>query len=85
MYNYKELKPTVFTEEGQKTFLKIRDNMNALVVLAGVCTLDRAISGCTGNVWEQMACVDRLVELNEFVEVIQGKIPVAQQRIFKKP
>ena len=83
MYNYKEHKPTVFTEEGQVRFLKIRDKMNALIKLSGVCTMDEATRGSGGSSWDQMACVDRLVELNEFVEVIQLEKPIAQHRIFK--
>ena len=31
MYNYEIERPKIFTEEGQKDFLKIRDNVNNLL------------------------------------------------------
>lgn len=43
MYNYQEQRPFVFTEEGQKTFLKIRDKVDALSKVAGAFTMMAAM------------------------------------------
>ena len=80
MYRYEELKPKIFTEEGQEMFLRIRDNVNALLKVAGVVQMQKAINGCTGDTWHMMACVDRLVELNEIREIKTDG--AGQHRIF---
>lgn len=63
-YNYLELRPTIFTEEGQRRFLIIRDRAKILLKEAGAFTMAR-VCDCS---WEEMACVDRLVELEEIRE-----------------
>ena len=83
MYSYKEQRSFVFTEEGQIIFLKIRDKIHNTLETAGAIRMDCAIAGNTGQVWDMMACVDRLVELNEIVEVTNENVP-GQFRIFTK-
>ena len=83
MYEYNVERPKLFTEEGQVLFLKIRDNVNRLIEQAGAVRMDRAISGCSGDSWQMLACVDRMVELKEITE---SSIPncAGQYRIFTK-
>jgi len=45
--------------------------------------MEAAIGGTLGSGWEQMACVDRLLELREIVEISGSGIP-AQHRVFKR-
>lgn len=81
MYNYQEIKQELFKEENQETFLEVRDKVKQLLKTAGAFTITKAMS--TGDSWINMACVDRLVELKEIVEVpTQGW---AQHRIFTSP
>lgn len=61
MYKYEDEKYKVFTEEGQRGFLKIRDRTHRLLKEAGAFKMSAAITGSTGDVWEMLACVDRLV------------------------
>lgn len=68
-YNYQEQKAHIFTEEGQVMFLKVRDKAKHLLKEAGAVRLDKLIGGLTGDSWDMIACVDRLVELGELVEV----------------
>ena len=79
MYDYAE-KSSIFTEDGQEMFLRIRDNVKSLLKKAGAVTMGRAITG-SGNTWTMMACVDRLVELEEIRE-ITGKNVAGQDRVF---
>lgn len=81
MYNYETEKPTIFTEQGQRTFLSIRDQAITLAKLAGCVRMDRAISGVGGDSWTMMACVDRMVELAELREITQGET-AGQYRVF---
>ena len=82
MYNYQTEKPNIFTEDGQETFLKIRDNVKKLLKQSGAVTMEKAINGVTGSNWLHMACVDRLVELKEIKEIEQGGYVAGQHRIF---
>lgn len=82
MYNYKEIKPKLMTDDGQVMFLKIRDHVHSTIKQSGAIRMQEAMSITTSDVWMQMACVDRLVELNEIEEVNQGRQVIAQHRIF---
>lgn len=83
MYNYNAEKKWVFTEDGQPQFRRIRDKVHRAIVLFGAIRMDCAIGGESGTTWEMMACVDRLVELKEIVEVT-GNDCAGQYRIFTK-
>lgn len=83
MYKYEEQKPKIFTEEGQETFLKIRDKMQYLLKQSGAVMMENVISGVTGNNWFHCACVDRLVELGEIKEITNGDV-AGQHRVFIK-
>lgn len=74
-YSYVEQKPKLFTEDGQVLFLKIRDKVKEFLRVSGAFRMQEAISGCTGDSWEQIACVDRLVELGELKEVTGTNVP----------
>lgn len=79
-YDYKTIKPNLFTEEGQVLFLKIRDNTNRLLKQAGAVRLQEAAMNNSGSSWDMLACMDRLVELGELREIPTDG--VAQHRIF---
>ena len=83
MYNYQTEKSRIFTEDGQETFLKIRDKVQQLLKQSGAVMMQNVISGVTGDSWLHLACVDRLVELKEIVEVT-GSDVAGQYRIFTK-
>jgi hypothetical protein len=84
MYSYASERPFVFTEEGQGMFLKIRDNAARLLREAGAVRMQELIAGNTGTNWSMLACVDRLVELGELVEVTAGERVAGQHRIFTR-
>jgi hypothetical protein len=81
MYNYQTEKPKIFTEDGQETFLKIRDKVHHLLKQSGAVMMQNAISGVTGDVWLHLACVDRLVELKEIREITKDDV-AGQYRVF---
>jgi len=69
MYNYQSERPFLFTDEGQRKLLQVRDHVAILLKTAGAIRMQEAVSKCTGSSWESLACVDRLVELGEIVEI----------------
>lgn len=79
-YDYLSERPHVFTEKGQIMFLAIRDTIQRLTETAGACTIDRAISGQSGETWHMLACVDRLVEIGE-IRLIKDATRMTQHSI----
>lgn len=78
-YDYQHERAALFTEEGQVQFIKIRDNILNLIKTAGAFRLEEAHI-CS---WDEIACVDRMVELGELVEF---KRPCwGQYRVFTTP
>lgn len=87
-YSYEIERSYVFTDEGQRHFLHIRDLANRLLSEAGVVMCDKLlvlgpVSAATD--WEMLACVDRLVELGELIEVLNPLSRAGQHRLFVKP
>lgn len=84
MYQYEKLKPLLFTDEGQRMFLKVRDFVHKTLATAGAIRMNEAMSAAGGgDSWTMLACVDRLVELCEIREVPQTGV-AGQDRIFVK-
>lgn len=81
-YNYADQRPSLFTESGQVMFLAIRDNAKRLLSLAGAFTCGQVIRGCSGDSWQMLACVDRLVELGEIREATDPAKVRGQDRVF---
>lgn len=80
-YDYQTQRPYVFTERGQEMFLSIRDRVKRLLDTAGAVRLAEAITGETGDVWNMLACVDRLAELGEIRELSNPGV-AGQFRVF---
>jgi hypothetical protein len=85
MYNYETQRNELFTESGQRLFLKIRDKANELLNTAGAFRMQEVMTGYgSGSTWDMLACVDRMVELGEIREVSgPGYVP-GQYRIFTR-
>jgi hypothetical protein len=79
---YEAMKPKLFTEEGQRVFLQIRDRVHRLIGEAGAVRMDAAIAKSTGDSWLMLACVDRLVELEEISDVGHNDLIPTQFRIY---
>lgn len=78
-YKYEEVKPQLFTEEGQSSFLKIRDRANELLDISGSFIAGKVL---IGDSWFALACLDRMIELGEIREVPQHTGLFAQHRVF---
>ena len=82
MYQYEDHKSYIFSDNGQRDFLKVRDCANDLLDKAGAFMLTCAWAYLNGgDSWEHMACVDRMVELGEIVEITKSGV-AGQHRVF---
>lgn len=84
-YSYEVEREKLFTDEGQKVFIAIRDTVKALLKTAGCVRAQEAIKGVSGNTWTMMACLDRMVELGELREVENPISSWGQHRLFVDP
>jgi hypothetical protein len=78
-YSYERERAGLFTEEGQVRFIKIRDKVKGLLETAGAFRIQEL--GIAA--WEDIACVDRMVELGELVEL--QRECWGQYRVFTTP
>lgn len=82
MYQYNEVKPRLFTDDGQRMFLRVRDFVNATLKTAGAVRMQEAMGAAgSGDSWTMLACVDRLAELGEIRELPQSDV-AGQHRVF---
>lgn len=85
MYSYQGEKKELFTDDGQRMFLAIRDHVQKCLKQAGAVRMQEAMNAArSGSSWTMLACVDRMVELGEIREVKQPDC-AAQHRIFVAP
>jgi hypothetical protein len=83
MYRYADLKQQLFTDDGQRMFLKARDRVHELLALGtGAFVIWEVMRVLSGDDWLKLACVDRLVELEEIREVTDPKLVAGQDRVF---
>jgi hypothetical protein len=68
-YDYTTERPVIFTDEGVRLLFKIRDRARDLLAKAGAFREQEVISGCGGDSWHMLACVDYLVERGEIQRV----------------
>lgn len=82
MYQYEDLKPKLYSEDGFEMYAKIRDRTKQLLHDAGAFTCGAAIRGCAGDSWLMLACVDHLLAKGEIREVTDPDRVRAQDRVF---
>lgn len=82
-YSYQTERPKLFTESGQEMFLRVRDRAKELIAVAGAFRMQEVLFEVCGDSWTQIACVERLVELGEIVEL--PRECWGQYRVFTSP
>lgn len=69
MYSYKKSKSDACDPDNQLLFLAVRDKAKELTKVSGVFKIRAITTSVEGDVDTTMACVDRLVELGEVVDL----------------
>lgn len=85
MYNYEIEKQALFTDDGQRLFIGVRDQVRRMLKVSGAVRMGNATQLPRGigvaDGWVLMAAVDRLVELKEIREIPQANV-AGQHRVF---
>lgn len=83
-YKYEDQKRELFTDAGSRRFHAMLKHCRTLLDASEAFTMAAAMRApSSGDTWQQMACVDRMVELGEIREVhTKG---AAQCRVFVLP
>lgn len=84
-YDYAKERPELFTEDGQRVLLAVRDAAFDLISTAGAVraaeVMDVAVKRLgAASSWTMLAALDRLVEIKDLVQVYDGGW--AQHRVF---
>lgn len=83
MYNYQEEKSRLYTDEGIKMLLKAKDHVQKLLKVSGAARCGEIIQGLGGgDTFMMLACIDKLVEEGEILEVKQVKRVRGQNQIY---
>lgn len=82
-YAYETERSALFTEEGQRKFLEVRDQVKQLLASAGAFRFT-AIH-VTGDSFVTLACIDRLVELKEIVPLRDPNKCWSQYQVYSTP
>lgn len=66
-YSYTEMRPKIFTEEGTKALVSMRDKMREYFKTAGACTIWSlfTVKDAAADSWLTLAIIDYLVEKQE--------------------
>lgn len=82
-YDYQKERAALFTEDGVKFLIKLRDNVKRLCKLAGAVRASEAWNGTDGgNTWTMLAGLDYLVERGEIREITAPDSVWGQHRVF---
>lgn len=68
-YDYKAEQPKLFTQDGIKVLLQVRDRTQMLLKSAGAFRELEALTGIGGDSWLLMACLDWLIEEGRIVRL----------------
>jgi hypothetical protein len=84
-YNYQRQREELFTENGFRILLTIRDNVKRLLDCSGSFKASHALKDVTGDSWVMLAALDYLVEINEIVRVTGQSETWGLSQIFTSP
>lgn len=80
-YSYEAQKSELFTAQGAKILMNVKNAVDGGIKAAGAIRAEEAIKGCTGDAWTMMAALDFLCEPEEIRE-ITGPGVWGQHRVF---
>jgi hypothetical protein len=85
MYAYAEQRSELFSDDGQRLFIAVRDQVKKLLRQSGAVRSQEAMQLPRGigaaDSWTLLACLDRMVELGELRE-LTGPDVAGQHRVF---
>jgi len=79
IYDYQTQKKELFTPQGVKVLMEVRDKAKELLRVAGAFQSSKAFTA--GDTWDSMAALDWMVEQGELLEITDDNV-VGQHRVF---
>lgn len=79
-YDYQTQRPTLFTDDGQRRLLAVLDKARKCIKFSGAVRSQELLIG-SGDTWDMLARIDRLVELHYLREITGGDV-AGQHRVF---
>lgn len=64
-YNYEDMRPELFNEDGVELLMQVRDHSSKLLFQAGAYTFEKVMRTISGDTWLKMAALDYMVERKE--------------------
>ncbi len=83
MYEYRDERYRVFTDEGDEMIPEIKKEAKRLFEIAGCATIEKLISPCLGNSFTMLAVVDFLEE-RKFIRCIYQEGISRQRQIYTR-
>jgi hypothetical protein len=80
-YSYEREKAAIYTPEGLKMLVDLRDQIRAKCKSSGAVRFD-AIS-FSGDSWTALACLDFMIERGDLKRVTEGQNRAAQYHIYE--
>jgi hypothetical protein len=81
-YSYAEMKDSLFTPDGTRCLLAVRDSAFRMLKASGAFVCWAVLRDTAGDDWVRLACLDYLTELGEIREVPLTPPPAGQDRLF---
>lgn len=81
-YSYDIEKENLFTPNGIKLLLKIRDTINQLLDDAGAFMIDKVVQHHTGDTFQMLACIDYLEEIGEIRRTCMCSAGITQIHVY---
>lgn len=70
-YNYDDIRPELFSEEGVELLMQMRDHSTKLLFQAGAFSFEKVTRTIKGDTWLRMAALDYMVERREIKVVYE--------------
>ena len=80
-YDYQSQRPALFTEEGVRILIAMRDKCRQMLKQSGAFAASKAMESITGSSWVMLAALDYMVERGELKKITQPEAR-AQHEIY---
>jgi hypothetical protein len=82
VYDYQTERPKLFTEEGMRILIHVRDAAKKLLAESGAFKAGKVFA--SGDGWTSHAALDYLVEIGEIRRIEQGGYTAGQDEVYTK-
>ena len=70
-YDYQSQRPALFTEEGVRILIAMRDKCRQMLKQSGAFAASKAMESITGSSWVMLAALEYMVERGELKKITQ--------------